>query len=132
MKFGWGSRYSLFTHMGHLICTVLVTGLVVFVACVCAWYNFAGGGWRGAVTVPRASYGYAPENPYGLGLSVSSCLGDPKVTQVRETEHEVEVKAIAFTRPFHGGMDCADGAAVQLREPLGEIGSSSMGTPGSG
>ena len=119
MKFGWGSRYSLFTHMGHLICTVVVTGLLVFVACVWVWYNFAGGGWRGAVTVPRASYGYAPENPYGLGLSVNSCLGDPKVTQVRETEHEVEVKVIAFTRPFHGGRDCADGAAVQLREPLG-------------
>ena len=119
MTYGSGSKGFLSVGLGHLICTVVVTGLVVFVACVCVWYNFAGGGWRGAVTVPRASYGYAPENPYGLGLSVSSCLGDPKVTQVRETEHEVEVKVIAFTRPFHGGMDCADGAAVQLREPLG-------------
>ena len=119
MTYGWGSRYSLFTHLGRTTCTVAVTGLVVFVACFFTWYNFAGGGWRGAVTVPRASYGYAPENPYGLGLSVNSCLGAPKVTQVRETDHEVEVKVIAFTTPFHGGMGCADGVATQLQEPLG-------------
>ena len=120
MTLGWGSRYSLFTRLGLLICTVVVTGLLVFAACVWVWYNFAGGGWRGAVTLNGASYGYAPENPYGLGLGVNSCLGDPKVTQVLETEHEVEVKVIAFTRPFHGGRDCADGVAAQLQEPLGD------------
>ena len=120
MKFGCGSRYSLFIRLGLLVCTVLVTGLVVFVACVWVWYNFAGGGWRGAVTVSGASYGYSPENPYGLGLGVSVCLGDPEVSLLRETDHEVEVKVIAFTTPFHGGMDCGDGIAVRLQEPLGD------------
>lgn len=115
MTFGWGSRYSLFTHLGRLTCVVVVTGVVVFVACFIAWYNFAGAGWRGAVTLNGASF----VDPYRLGIGVSACLGDPKVTQVRETDDEVEVKVIAFTRPFHGGPDCADGVAVRLEEPLG-------------
>ena len=51
MTYGSGSRGFLSVGLGHLICTFVVTGLVVFVACVCVWYNFAGGGWRGAVTV---------------------------------------------------------------------------------
>ncbi len=116
MTYGWGSRYSLFTHLAHLICTVLVTGLVVFVACVCVWYNFAGGGWRGAVSVNGATYLY----PYGLSLGVGSCLGSPEVTLLRETDHDVQIKVVAFTRPFHGGLECAEGVAVRLQEPLGD------------
>ena len=102
--------------LGHLICTVVVTGLVVFVACVCFWYNFAGGGWRGAVTVDGATYLY----PYGLSLGVGSCLGGPEVTLLRETDDDVQVKVVAFTRPFHGGRACAEGVAVRLQEPLGD------------
>ena len=88
MTLGWGSRYSLFTRLGLLICTVLVTGLVVFVACVWVWYNFAGGGWRSAVTVNGATYRY----PDRLALNVASCHAGPEVSLLRETDHEVEVK----------------------------------------
>ena len=102
--------------LGHLICTVVVTGLVVFVACVCFWYNFAGGGWRGAVTVDGATYLY----PYGLSLGVGSCLGSPEVSLLRETDVDVQIKVIAFSTPFHGGRDCAEGVAVRLQEPLGD------------
>ena len=115
MIFGWGSEYSLFTHVGRLTCVVVVTGLVVFVASFCAWYNFAGAGWRGAVTLNGASF----VDPHRLGIGVSVCLGDPEVKLLRETDREVEVKVIAFTRPFHGALGCADGVAVRLEEPLG-------------
>ncbi len=120
MTFGWGSRYSLFTHLLRMFSVVVVTGLVVFVACFCAWQNFAGGGWRGAVTLQQASYGYSPDDTYRLGLGVSVCLGGPKVASLRETDDEVDVKVIAFTRPFHGSPGCADGVAVHLQEPLGD------------
>ena len=121
MTFGWGSEYSLFTHLLRMTCTVVVTGLVVFAACVCAWNNVTGGAWRGAVTVNGANYdGFAPEDALVLGLAVNSCHQGPEVSQLRETDREVEVKVIAFTRVFHGGLDCIEGAAVLLQEPLGD------------
>ena len=120
MTFGWGSEYSLFTHLLRMTCTVVATGLVVFVACFCAWQNFAGGGWRGAVPLQQASYGYSPDDTYWLGFGVNVCFGEPKVTQVRETDDDVEVKVIAFTRPFHGSPECADGVVVHLQDPLGD------------
>ena len=115
MTFGWGSEHSLFTHAGRLTCTVVVTALVVFVACVCAWYNLAGGGWRGAVTVDGATY--VPPNRLSLG--VGSCLGGPKVTSLRESDFEVEIKVISFATPTRGGLSCRDGVGVRLEEPLG-------------
>ncbi len=120
MTYGWGSEYSLFTHLLRMTGVVVVTGLVVFVACFCAWQSFAGGGWRGAVMLQQASYGYSSENPQRLVLGVSVCLGGPKVTSLRETDHVVEVKVIAFTRPFQGSPGCADGVVVHLQEPLGD------------
>ena len=116
MTFGWGSEHSLFTHVGRLTCTVVVTALVVFVACVCAWYNLAGGGWRGAVTVDGATY--VPPNRLSLG--VGSCLGGPKVTSLRESDVDVEIKVIAFTTPTRGGLSCRDGVGVRLEKPLGD------------
>ncbi len=120
MTLGWGSRYSQFTHLLRMFSVVVVTGSLVFVACFCAWQNFAGGGWRGAVTVNGANYGFVPENPLGLGLNVNSCHEGPAVSHLRETDREVEVKVIAFTRPFHGGLDCTEGTGVRLKEPLGD------------
>ena len=120
MTFGWGSEYSLFTHVGRLTCTVVVTALVIFVACFVAWYNVAGAGWRGAVTVYGARYGHSPENPRTLGLTVNSCHEGPEVSGLRETDQEVEVKVVAFTRPFHGGLSCLEGVAVRLEKPLGD------------
>lgn len=119
MTLGWGSEYSLFTHLLRMTGVVAVTGLVVFVACFCAWQNVAGGAWRGAVTVNGANYGFAPENPLELGLNVNSCHAGPEVSQLRETDREVEVKVIAFTRPFHGRLDCTEGTGVRLKDPLG-------------
>ena len=116
MTYGWGSRYSLLTHPGHLICTVMVTGLVVFAASFCVLYSFGGGGWRGAVTVDGATYLY----PYGLSLGVGSCLGSPEVSLLRETDVDVQIKVIAFSTPFHGGRSCRDGVVVRLQEPLGD------------
>ena len=116
MTYGSGSRRFLSVGLGHLFCTVLLTGLVVFVASVCVWYSFGGGGWRGAVTVNAATYLY----PYELSIGVGSCLGGPEVSLLRETDVEVQIKVIAFSTPMHGGRNCQDGVVVRLQEPLGD------------
>ena len=116
MTYSWNSNRQLSDNLGRLIFAVVVTGLLVFVASFCAWYSFGGGGWRGAVTVNRATYLY----PYGLSLGVGSCLGNPEVSLLRETDVDVQIKVIAFSTPMHGGRSCQDGVVVRLQEPLGD------------
>ena len=100
--------------LGPLIAVVL-TALVVFVACFMAWHNLGGGAWRSDVRVMEAVL-LAPKR---LELGVASCHGAPRVS-LRETDVDVQVKVLAFSTPFHGGNDCDDHVEVYLREPLGD------------
>ena len=111
-----GSRGFLSGRLGPIIIAVLVTGLVVFVACFAVWLNLGGGAWRGEVSVREVLLRY----PDRLSLAVASCNGAPRVSLFRETDIDVQVKVIAFSTPFHGGNDCRDVVEVTLREPLGD------------
>ena len=114
-----GSRGFLSGRLGPIIIAVLVTGLVVFVACFAVWLNLGGGAWRGEVSVREVLLRY-PDRPDRLSLAVASCHGAPRVSLFRETDVDVQVKVIAFSTPFHGGNDCRDVVEVTLREPLGD------------
>ena len=110
-----GSRGFLSGRLGPLIVAVVVTGLLVFVACFAVWHNLGGGAWRSEVRVVEAVL-LAPKR---LELLVASCHGAPRVS-LRETGGEVQVKVVAFSTPLRGGDDCLDSVEVYLREPLGD------------
>ena len=112
-----GSRGFLSGRLGPIIIAVLVTGLVVFVACFAVWLNLGGGAWRGEVSVREVLLRY-PDRPDRLTLGVASCNGAPRAS-FRKTDVDVQVRVIAFSTPFHGGDDCMDSVDVYLREPLG-------------
>ena len=114
-----GSRGFLSGRLGPIIVAVVVTGVVVSVACFAVWLNLGGGAWRGEVSVMEAELRY-PDRPDRLTLGVASCNGAPRVSLLRETDVDVQVKVIAFSTPFHGGDDCDDHVEVYLREPLGD------------
>ena len=99
-----------------VIVAVVVTGLLVFVACFMVWYNLGGGAWRSGVSVRDVKM-VAPDR---LILTVASCHGAPRVSMSRETDVDVQVKVIAFSTPFHGGLDCLEFIKVYLEEPLGD------------
>ncbi len=110
-----GSRGFFSCRVGPIVIAVVLTGLVVFVACFWVWLNLGGGAWRGEVRIMEARL-HAPQR---LGLGVASCNGAPRVS-LQETDVDVQVRVIAFSTPFHGGDDCGDGVTVYLREPLGD------------
>ena len=110
-----GSRKLLSGRLGPLIVAVVVTGLLVFVACFMVWHHLGGGAWRGEVRVMEAVL-LAPQR---LELRVASCHGAPRVS-LRETDVDVQVEVMSFSTPFHGGMDCQDAVEVYLRNPLGD------------
>ena len=110
-----GSRGFLSGRLGPIIIAVLVTGLVVFVACFAVWLNLGGGAWRGEVSVMEAVL-LAPQR---LDLGVASCNGAPRVS-LRETDVDVQVRVMSFSTPFRGGNECDDHVEVYLREPLGD------------
>ena len=58
--------------------------------------------------------------PDRLILTFASCHGAPRVLMSRETDVDVQVKVIAFSTPFHGGLDCLEFIKVYLEEPLGD------------
>ena len=111
-----GSRGSLSGHLGLIVVAVVVTGLVVFVACFMVWYRLGGGAWRSGVSVSDAKLGA----PHTLILTVDSCQGAPRVAQLQETDVDVQVRVIAFSTPFHGGTDCQELVEANLEEPLGD------------
>ncbi len=111
-----GSKGFLSGRVGPIIVAVVVTGLVVFVACLAVWLNLGGGVWRGEVSV-RAAGLHSPDR---LGLSVASCSGDPIVSYLRETDVDVQIRVVASSTPFHGGGDCFDLVKVRLGKPLGD------------
>lgn len=98
-----------------LVIAVMVTALLVFVACFMVWHYLGGGAWRGEVAV---SGGYL-DTPQRLSLSVSSCNGAPRAT-VWETGDEILVKVVAYSTPTRDRDDCLDWVAVRLRKPLGD------------
>ena len=99
-----------------VIVAVVVTGLLVFVACFMVWYHFGGGAWRSGVSVRDVKLA-APDT---LILTLASCHGAPRVSMSRETDVDVQVKVIAFSTPFHGGLRCQEGVNIYLEEPLGD------------
>ncbi len=112
------SKGFLSGRLGPIIVAVVVTGLVVFVACLAFWLNLGGGVWRDEVGV-RAATLHSPDR---LGLTVTSCSGNPRVSYLRETNVDVQVRVVASSTPFHGGGDCFDLVMVRLGKPLGDRG----------
>ncbi|MDE2718619.1 MAG: hypothetical protein OXI33_16630, partial [Chloroflexota bacterium] len=104
------SKGFLSGRLGPIIVAVVVTGLVVFVACLAFWLNLGGGVWRDEVGV-RAATLHSPDR---LGLTVTSCSGNPRVSYLRETNVDVQVRVVASSTPFHGGGDCFDLVMVRL------------------
>ena len=109
-----GARWFLAGRLGPLISAVLITALVVFVACFLVWHHLGGGAWRSAVEVNHAVL-VAPQR---LDLNVSSCNGAPKVS-LRESDVDVHVRVMSFSTPFRGADECQDIVGVSLQEPLG-------------
>ncbi|MYC07251.1 MAG: hypothetical protein F4X57_08780 [Chloroflexi bacterium] len=99
-----------------LVVAVLMTSLLVFIACLMVWYYLGGGAWRSGVNVMDAGL----DAPDTLMLTVASCHGAPRVAMSHETDVDVRVRIIAFSTPLHGGLACADTVNVYLEEPLGD------------
>ena len=58
-----------------------------------------------------------------LLLIVRSCNKNPEVSQLRETDVDVQVKVLVDIHPFLlGGQDCLDAVEVQLQAPSGRSG----------
>ena len=110
-----GPRGFLLGRLGPFVVAVVVTALVVFMACFMVWHHLGGGAWRSDVRVDEAVL----LTPQRLELIVASCHGAPRVS-LRETDVDVKVKVKSFSTPFLGGLDCQDGVEVYLREPLGD------------
>ena len=116
MAYGSGPTGFLSFRLIPVIVAVMMTGLLVFVACLMVWYNLGGGAWRSGVSVRDVKMA-APDR---LILTVASCHGAPRVLMSRETDVDVQVKVIAFSTPFHGGLDCLEFIKVYLEEPPGD------------
>ena len=98
-----------------LLVAITVTGILVFVACFLAWHHLGGGAWRSTVSVVDAEL----RSPDGLVLMIASCNGGPGVT-LKETDIDVQVKAVAYSTPLRGGDDCLDLVGPRhLQKPLG-------------
>ena len=110
-----GSRGFFSGRLGPTIVAVVVTAVVVFVACFMVWHHLGGGAWRSEVSVMEAVL-LAPQR---LDLGVASCNGAPRVS-LRETDVDVQVRVMSFSAPFRGGNECDDHVEVYLREPLGD------------
>lgn len=111
-----GFRALLPGRIGTLAVAVLVTALVVFATCLMVWYHLGGGAWLSGVDVVDARL----KSPDRLLLLVASCHGAPRVSLLRETDVDVQVKVIAFSTPLHGGRDCLDRVELRLGGPLGD------------
>ena len=114
-----GSRGFLSGRVVPIIVAVVVTGVVVFVACFAVWLNLGGGAWRSEVRVMEAHL-LDPDRPNRLTLITASCNECPRKTRFEETDEAVHVAVEAFSTPFHGGGDCQDSIEVQLGRPLGD------------
>lgn len=91
----------------------VVTG---FVAAFLAWLLLGGGVWRSEVSVVKAEL----RSPTKLTLIVDSCKGNPEVSQLRETDQDVQVEVVASSTPLRGGLACLEVVQAQLQDPLGD------------
>ena len=109
------TRGLLSGRLGPIAIAVVATALLVFVACFLAWHHLGGGAWRSAVSVVDAEL----RSPDGLILIIASCNGGPGVT-LKETDIDVQVKAVAYSTPLRGAAECLDLVGPRhLQKPLG-------------
>ena len=101
--------------MSRRLASLAVAAAVLVVTAFLAWLLLGGGVWRSEVSVFRAELG----PPDRLKLIVDSCHGDPEVSQLRETDRDVQVEVVASSTPLRGGQACADIVEIHLQEPLG-------------
>ena len=96
----------------------IATAVIVSLALAIWLFFFIGTGgytWRHEVSVVEAEL----RSPDRLTLIVASCNKNPKVSMLRETEVDVQVRVKSNSHPFLlGGQDCLDAVEVQLQQPL--------------
>ena len=80
------------------------------------WHHLGGGAWLSEVKVVEARL----QSPDRLSLLVASCQGAPRVSLLRETDIDVQVKVSAFSTPSRGGKDCLDRVELRLKRQLGD------------
>ena len=112
-----GARRFPFRLLVCPIATVIVTSLVVFVACFMVWYHVGGGAWRGKTHVEAARL--ISEDTLLLSVISPSCVGVPNFTMARETDVDVQVAFRVYNTPLKGGNHCIRDIEVPLSEPLG-------------
>ena len=115
------SRGFLSSRLGWAIIAAAVTGLVVFVACFMVWYHVGGGAWRSWKSVEEAQL-IAPDR---LSLKVNSCEGIPRLSELTETDVDIQVKLYVHFNVFGkrlGGPPaaCVRHVEVRISEPLGD------------
>ena len=96
----------------------IAAAVIVSLALSIWLFFFIGAGgytWRHEVSVVEAEL----RSPDRLTLIVASCNKNPKVSMLRETEIDVQVRVKSDSHPFLlGGQDCLDAVEVQLQQPL--------------
>ena len=111
------SRGSLSGRRRRLYTVVAVMGLLALVIWLFFFIGNGGCNWRTGASVLEAE----SISSSRLLLIVRSCNQNPEVSQLRETEVDVQVKVLVDIHPFLlGGEDCLDAVEVQLQEPLGD------------
>lgn len=109
-RFSSGRRRRLYTAVAVMGLLAIAVGLFFFI-------GNGGCTWRVGASVLEAE----SISPSRLLLIVRSCNQNPEVSQLRETEVDVQVKVLVDIHPFLlGGEDCLDAVEVQLQEPLGD------------
>ena len=93
-----------------LVVAVLMTSLLVFIACLMVWYHLGGGAWRSGVSIRDIML----DAPDTLILGVESCHGAPRVAMSHETDVDVQVKIIAFSTPLSVRRDFLDDVKASL------------------
>ena len=95
---------------------VLVIGLLLIAVCLLVFIGRGGYTGRGEVRVMHANW----HSPQRLDLVVASCNRNPGVSQLRESDVDVQVKVKVDSDFRWSGGDCADIVEVRLQEPLGD------------
>ena len=109
----------LSSRLGTAIVASVATGLLVLVACFWAWLSLGGGVWITEASLYGAeSFSVSPNR---LVFVVNSCEEYPEVSQLRETDEDVQVLVVIHYRPFRPTFpDCLEDVEVHLQAPLGD------------
>ena len=106
-------RVFLPGRLGPLIVTVVVTGLLVFVACFMVW-QYLGGDELREVGVVEARL-VAPKR---LELFGATC--HPPEVSLWERDADLQVRAVSVSGPSRGGVVCRVSVEFDLQKPLGD------------